>query len=125
MLPSAPQLHLPPRPKPACRRFNPADLGLNLAFTVEMLLRVASMGGPLAYLSHPWNVFDCLMVAAGYTTFIPVGSAGGAGLEGVKALRALRALRPLRTITRWAAPGVCCLPHVMGVHTTHLSPQDK
>jgi hypothetical protein len=41
-------------------------------------------------------------VAAGYTTFIPMGDGGGAGagLEGVRALRALRALRPLRTITR-------------------------
>jgi hypothetical protein len=78
-----------------------ADLGLNAAFTLEMLLRILSMGGLLAYLSHAWNVFDCVMVLAGYTTFIPMGSAaGGAGLEGVKALRALRALRPLRTITR-------------------------
>jgi hypothetical protein len=76
-----------------------ADLGLNVAFTVEMLLRIISMGGVLHYLSHPWNAFDCLMVLAGYTTFIPM-DANSAGLEGVKALRALRALRPLRTITR-------------------------
>jgi hypothetical protein len=76
-----------------------ADLGLNVAFSIEMILRIISMGGILQYLSHPWNVFDCIMVLAGYTTFIPMDS-NSAGLEGVKALRALRALRPLRTITR-------------------------
>ena len=81
---------------------------LNAIFTAEMLLRVAALGGPLAYLSQPWNVFDGAMVAAGYTTFIPMGGGGdggggGAGLEGVRALRALRALRPLRTITRCGA----------------------
>lgn len=65
-----------------------------------MVLRIISMGGVFHYLSHPWNVFDCIMVLAGYTTFIPMDS-NSAGLEGVKALRALRALRPLRTITRW------------------------
>lgn len=77
-----------------------SDLVLNAIFTMEMLLRVVALGGPLAYLSQPWNVFDGAMVAAGYTTFIPMGGDGGAGLEGVRALRALRALRPLRTITR-------------------------
>jgi len=77
-----------------------ADLGLNVAFTVEMILRIISMGGIRAYLHHPWNAFDCVMVLAGYTTFIPMGGEDSSGLEGVKALRALRALRPLRTITR-------------------------
>jgi hypothetical protein len=77
----------------------PADLGLNVSFTIEMVLRIISMGGIFQYLHHPWNVFDCVMVLAGYTTFIPMDS-NSAGLEGVKALRALRALRPLRTITR-------------------------
>ncbi|KAF8072369.1 NaCP60E [Scenedesmus sp. PABB004] len=89
----------PPPPRVRARD-RPADLGLNVAFTVEMVLRILSMGGLFAYLRHPWNAFDCVMVLAGYTTFIP---AAGAGLEGVKALRALRALRPLRTITRFAA----------------------
>jgi hypothetical protein len=77
-----------------------ADLGLNVAFTVEMFLRIVSMGSVISYLSHPWNAFDGLMVLAGYTTFIPVSGAGGAGLSGINALRAMRALRPLRTITR-------------------------
>eukprot|EP00775_Hariotina_reticulata_P006841 gene6841-7059_t len=79
------------------------DLGLNIAFTVEMVLRILSMGSLISYLSHPWNAFDGLMVLAGYTTFIPVSGAGGAGLSGINALRAMRALRPLRTITRFRA----------------------
>eukprot|EP00882_Tetradesmus_deserticola_P014154 GHRQ01015045.1.p3 GENE.GHRQ01015045.1~~GHRQ01015045.1.p3 ORF type:complete len:185 (+),score=49.55 GHRQ01015045.1:387-941(+) len=80
------------------------DLALNIAFTVEMVLRILSIGGVLAYLRHPWNAFDCVMVLAGYTTFIPIdASSGGSGLEGLKALRALRAMRPLRTITRFPA----------------------
>lgn len=76
------------------------DLGLNVCFSIEMVLRILSMGGVFAYLSHPWNIFDAAMVGAGYTTFIPASGSGAAGLEGVKALRALRAMRPLRTITR-------------------------
>jgi hypothetical protein len=76
---------------------------LNAAFTAEMLLRVAAAGGPLSYLSQPWNVFDAVMVAAGYTMFVPITGDGGAGLEGLRALRALRALRPLRAITRFPA----------------------
>ncbi|WIA28050.1 hypothetical protein OEZ86_010635 [Tetradesmus obliquus] len=80
------------------------DLALNIAFTVEMVLRILSIGGVLAYLRHPWNSFDCVMVLAGYTTFIPMdASSSGGGLEGLKALRALRAMRPLRTITRFPA----------------------
>lgn len=77
-----------------------------------MVLRIISMGGILQYLRHPWNAFDCVMVLAGYTTFIPMGDSNSAGLEGVKALRALRALRPLRTITRCGlvGPGMQPLP---------------
>lgn len=82
-----------------------ADLALNIAFTIEMLLRIVSMGGILSYLHHPWNAFDCVMVLAGYTMFIPMDGSAGSGLEGLKALRALRAMRPLRTITRWSRLG--------------------
>lgn len=80
-----------------------ADIALNAAFTIEMILRILSLGGVLQYLSHPWNAFDGVMVLAGYTTFIPMSGASGGGLEGIKALRALRAMRPLRTITRCVA----------------------
>jgi hypothetical protein len=62
--------------------------------------RIISAGSLLAYIRVPWNAFDCVMVAAGYTQFIPMGDGGG-GTGGIRALRALRALRPLRTITRF------------------------
>lgn len=78
---------------------NDIDLALNVAFSIEMLLRIFALGGIRAYLSRPWNVFDFLMVCAGYTRFVPADS-GTQGVNGVRALRAMRALRPLRTITQ-------------------------
>ena len=77
-----------------------AELGFNVVFTIEMLLRIVAVGGPLQYVKRAWNVFDGAMVLVGYTAFIP--SSGGSS-QGVRALRALRALRPLRTITRFEA----------------------
>jgi hypothetical protein len=62
--------------------------------------RMISAGSIVAYIKVPWNAFDCVMVAAGYTQFIPMGDGEG-GTGGIRALRALRALRPLRTITRF------------------------
>jgi len=75
-----------------------ADLALNIAFSVEMVLRVVTVGSVWQYIRRPWNLFDTLMVFAGYTVFLP--TAGNAGANGVRALRALRALRPLRTVTQ-------------------------
>lgn len=75
-----------------------ADLALNVAFSVEMLLRIAALGSFTEYLKRPWNVFDFLMVCAGYMQFVPTD--GGQGVNGIRALRAMRALRPLRTITQ-------------------------
>ncbi|KXZ54859.1 hypothetical protein GPECTOR_4g931 [Gonium pectorale] len=72
-----------------------ADTAFNALFTAEMLLRIVALGGPLAYLRYPWNVFDAAMVAIGYLAFVPTDDE-----TWVRALRALRALRPLRTITR-------------------------
>lgn len=42
-----------------------ADIVLNSLFSAEMVLRMLSVGGVLAYLRHPWNAFDGAMVAAG------------------------------------------------------------
>ncbi|KAG2448926.1 hypothetical protein HYH02_006274 [Chlamydomonas schloesseri] len=72
-----------------------AELAFNICFSIEMLLRVVSMGSLLAYIRRPWNQFDSFMVVAGYTVFVPGNSSA------VNAIRALRALRPLRTITRF------------------------
>ena len=48
-----------------------AELGFNAFFTLELILRAISSGGPKAYLSNAWNIFDLCMVLAGYTEFLP------------------------------------------------------
>ena len=48
-----------------------AELSFNAFFTLELLLRAGASGGPRAYLSNAWNIFDLLMVLAGYTEFLP------------------------------------------------------
>lgn len=57
----------------------PADLGLNIFYTVEMIMRIVSLGPPWfwTYIKRPWNMFDFFMVAAGYTAFIPADAGGG------------------------------------------------
>lgn len=96
-------LHNPALPEDAGINANLSsiDLIFNFIFTAEMLMRILALGGILPYLSSSWNAFDFVMVLAGYTQFIPTGSAAGAG--GFRALRAVRALRPLRTITRFSS----------------------
>jgi Ion transport protein len=42
------------------------EQAFNIVFTVEMLLRIVSLGGVYSYLSNPWNMFDATMVLAGY-----------------------------------------------------------
>ncbi|GMH39581.1 hypothetical protein BSKO_07479 [Bryopsis sp. KO-2023] len=79
---------------------NTLDLALNIMFTVEMLVRIIGGTGVAGYLKEPWNLFDGIMVLAGYTAFLPVGNESS-GTSSIRALRALRALRPLRTITRF------------------------
>lgn len=69
-----------------------------MLFTLEMLLRMITLGSVVKYLKEPWNSFDAVLVAIGYLQFIPTGSASNT--SGIRALRALRALRPLRTIAR-------------------------
>jgi hypothetical protein len=77
------------------------ELIFNIAFTVEMLMRIVALRGVLSYMSNPWNAFDAFMVLAGYSQFIPTGSSASTG--GIRAMRAIRALRPLRTITRFSS----------------------
>ncbi len=81
-----------------------ADLALNVFYTVEMGLRIVSLGPPwvLSYLRSPWNAFDAFMLLVGYTMFLPASVTGG-NTAGIRALRAMRALRPLRTIARFQA----------------------
>ena len=81
-----------------------ADLVLNIFYTVEMVVRIIALGPPWlwSYFKRPWNLFDAIMVALGYTMFIP-DSGGNSNTGMIQALRALRALRPLRTIKRFEA----------------------
>ena len=72
---------------------------LNALFTLEVFLRLIHHGGVRAYLRHPWNVFDLLLVMVGYVGLVPQ-VAGADEAPAMRALRALRALRPLRSITR-------------------------
>ncbi len=53
-------------------------MGFNAFFTLELILRAVASGGPKAYLSNAWNIFDLLMVLAGYTEFLPASWFGKA-----------------------------------------------
>lgn len=80
---------------------NHIDVAFNALFTLEMLLRILSYGSLRDYFAVSWNLFDAIMVVAGYTQFLPTGSSGNT--SGIRALRAMRALRPLRTIMRFSS----------------------
>ena len=73
------------------------ELGMNLFYTFEAIMRILALGGFLNYIKQPWNTFDFSMVTIGYVSMLPIGG----NTAGVRALRALRALRILRTITRF------------------------
>lgn len=49
------------------------ETGVNVAFTIEILLKLAAAKTVAAYFGSQWNLFDFLLVAAGYTTFLPFG----------------------------------------------------
>lgn len=46
---------------------------VNVAFTVEILLKLVAARTIAAYFRSQWNLFDFILVAAGYTTFLPFG----------------------------------------------------
>lgn len=90
--------HAPPALWVPRSRLAMAELVFNVAFSVEVVLRFIADGGIRNYFREAWNVFDFLMVMAGYSSLLPVGNSNTGA---IRALRALRALRPLRTITRF------------------------
>jgi hypothetical protein len=47
-------------------------------FTVEVLLEMASAGSLKKYFSSSWNLFDFVLVAAGFTKFLSFGNATSA-----------------------------------------------
>lgn len=71
---------------------NRTDAVLNVAFTVEAIIRVLALGSLQQYIASPWNAFDAFIVSMGYLSYIDLGQQA----TGVRALRGLRALRPLR-----------------------------
>ena len=71
------------------------ELAFQIIYTLEMCLRVASLGflfNKGAYLRSPWNQLDFITVMTGFAEYI---GSSGTSLAG---LRAFRVLRPLRTI---------------------------
>ncbi|GAX78390.1 hypothetical protein CEUSTIGMA_g5832.t1 [Chlamydomonas eustigma] len=88
---------LQPTDSPHNQALNWAELGMNVFYTVEAVMRGLALGGFLNYIRVPWNAFDFSMVTIGYVSILPIGG----DTSGVRALRALRALRILRTITRF------------------------
>ena len=57
-------------------------------FTAELMLEFLA-AGPKRYVREGWNLFDCIVVAAGWMAFIP----------GVTAVRSLRVLRVFRLVS--------------------------
>ena len=75
------------------------DLVFNIVYTIEMVLRIMSMGfffGSGAYLKNYWCMLDFICVTTAYMEVI----GGGGGSFG--ALRAFRVLRPLRFVNNIA-----------------------
>jgi hypothetical protein len=67
---------------------------MNILFTFEAFLRMGSLGSVIKYFSSAWNVFDFVVVALGYVTYIDFGRSNTT----FRALKGFRALRPLRTM---------------------------
>ena len=70
------------------------DLTFNIIYTIEMCLRIFSLGfifGPGAYMKSYWCQLDFICVTTAYLEM----AGGGASLSG---LRAFRVLRPLRFV---------------------------
>lgn len=73
------------------------ELAFQLIYTVEMFLRIFSLGFVFnkdAYLRSYWNQLDFICVVTGYIGFI------GGGDTSLASIRAFRVLRPLRTVTK-------------------------
>ena len=76
---------------------NIADEVFQFAYTIEMVIKVLSMGflfNKGSYLRDAWNILDFVIIASGYMSMFLQGS--GVNLS---ALRSFRVIRPLRTIS--------------------------
>lgn len=75
------------------------DIFFNVAFCLEMFIKVIAMGLIMdegSYLRESWNQLDCFIVIS---SMIDMLSAGAVDLPVIKVLRLLRTLRPLRFIS--------------------------
>ncbi len=70
------------------------EVAMNIAFTVELLLRMVALGGLLRYISSPWNCFDSLLVVIGYLTLIQVSAVLVSGVAPISLLYGEVALMP-------------------------------
>jgi len=81
-----------------------SDIVLNFLFTIEMLLKMITMGffhGPRSYLKHPakkgWNRLDFFVVMV---SWLALAAESVPWLKSLRSMRALRALRPLRVLSK-------------------------
>ena len=84
--------------------FFQVDVVLTIAFTLEMVFKMITLGFLLhvnSYLRDAWNVLDFVIV---WVSVLSIVASDIPGLKALRALRTLRVLRPLRLINR--APGL-------------------
>ncbi len=93
------------------------ELGCSVFYTVELVVKVLSLGGFAPYLADPWQSLDAFIVVGGWASELPsiVAAATGApppasvqlsalrGLRGLRALRAVRALTGVRELVETLA----------------------
>ena len=78
------------------------ELFFNIAFTIEMVLKLAAQGVVLvkfAYLRDGWNWLDALVVGGSWLSYGLENANYSIGFS-LTPIRSVRVLRPLRTITR-------------------------
>ena len=83
-----------------------ADIALTAFFTVEMLVKMISMGvltHRRSYLRSSWNVLDCFVVAISIANLVITEQAveSSSSLKYLRVLRAVRALKTLQHFKRW------------------------
>ncbi|KAA0169446.1 hypothetical protein FNF28_02058 [Cafeteria roenbergensis] len=99
------------------RALGALELGCSVFYTVELVVKVLSLGGFAPYLADPWQSLDAFIVVGGWASELPsiVAAATGApppasvqlsalrGLRGLRALRAVRALTGVRELVETLA----------------------
>lgn len=74
------------------------EVGFTIVFIIEMIIKICAHGFFFekgAYLTHPWNILDFIIVLASILNLAKIGPG-----KVLTAFRALRVLKPLRMINR-------------------------